>query len=95
MGRRISENSLSSEDYDAAQGERSHSTAGQETSGLRFGRLGLGFVSEINLLYTPGGVHGTAGRGTQCSGLGDRVGIAQRLDSLILEGFSNLKDSMK
>ncbi|NXY63544.1 LIMA1 protein, partial [Callaeas wilsoni] len=34
VGRRISENSLSSDDCDAAQGERSHSTAGQETSAL-------------------------------------------------------------
>lgn len=34
------------------------------------------------------------GCGTQCSGSVDRVVIRQRLDSMILEVFSNLNDSV-
>lgn len=33
--------------------------------------------------------------GTQCSGVGDRVGIGDRLDSMTPEVFSNLSDSVK
>lgn len=32
--------------------------------------------------------------GTQCSGLGDKVGIGHSLDSMILEVFSTLNDSV-
>ncbi|KAJ7421799.1 hypothetical protein BTVI_16476 [Pitangus sulphuratus] len=34
------------------------------------------------------------GGGTQCSALGDKVGITHKLDSRILEVFSNLNESL-
>lgn len=37
----------------------------------------------------PRGVQGTPGRGTQCSGLVDKVGIGHRLDSTISDVSSN------
>lgn len=41
----------------------------------------------------PGGVQGTTGCGTECFGQGDKVGIGHRLDSMILDIFSNLSNS--
>lgn len=41
----------------------------------------------------PGGVQGRPGRGTRCSGLGDKTGISHSLDSVALEAFSNPSDS--
>lgn len=38
----------------------------------------------------PGGVQGTTGHGTQCSGAIDKEGISHRLDSMVLEALSNL-----
>lgn len=43
----------------------------------------------------PGGVRGMTECGTQCSGVRDRVGIGDRLDSMTPEVFSNLSDSVK
>lgn len=45
------------------------------------GRLGV---------LIPGGVQGTPGHGTQCSGLGNKVRMGHRLDSVVCEVFSNL-----
>ena len=42
----------------------------------------------------PGGVQGTPGRGTQCSGLGDTMEMGQMLASMVLEVFYNLSDSL-
>lgn len=42
----------------------------------------------------PGGVQETSGHDTWCYGRVDRVVIGQRLDSMILEVFSNLNDSV-
>lgn len=43
---------------------------------------------------TLGGVQGRTERGTQCSELGDKVGIGHWLGSMTLEVFSNLGDSV-
>lgn len=43
----------------------------------------------------PGGVQGKPGCGTQCSGVGDKVGTGHRLDSMTLEVFSSFCDSGK
>lgn len=42
----------------------------------------------------PRGVQGITGCGIQCSRLGDKVGIGHRLDSVILEVFSKLNESL-
>lgn len=41
-----------------------------------------------------GAVQETTGCDTQCRGLIDKMVISQRLDSMILEVFSNLNDSV-
>lgn len=41
-----------------------------------------------------GGVQRMAGGGTQCSGLGDKVGISHRLDMVVLEVFSKPNHSV-
>lgn len=43
---------------------------------------------------SPGGVQGMIARGTQCSGLGENVGMRHSLDSMISEVFSTLNDSV-
>lgn len=42
----------------------------------------------------PAGAQGMSGCGSQCPGLGDKVGISYKLGSVTLEGFSSLSGSL-
>lgn len=52
------------------------------------------FFTESNTHIPTLSVQETTGCGTQCPGLVDKVGISHRLDSMVLEIFSNLTGSV-
>lgn len=62
-----------------------------EASGRIFsGKTLEGAVQVGGGVTIPGGFLEKSGRGTQCSGVVDNLGMGHRLDSMVLEAFSNL-----